>query len=80
MDHRSLAEFLFWCAAVNYGLLLLAFGFFLVARDWMHKLHRRWFALPDPWIDAVVYAWFGAYKLAIWFLLLVPALVLLFLQ
>lgn len=77
MDAHSLAEFLLWCAAANYGLLLLSFGFFLAFRDWMHRVHQRWFALPGPWIDVIVYAWFGAYKLAIWFLLLVPAAVLL---
>ena len=80
MDTHALAEFLLWCAAANYALLLLSFGVFLAARDRMHRLHRRWFALPDPWIDGIVYAWFGAYKLAIWFLLIVPAIVLLLLD
>ena len=42
----------------------------------MQRLHQRWFALSDVQIDALLYAFFGIYKLAIWFFLLVPALVL----
>lgn len=80
MDDHPLAGFLLWCAAANYALLLLSFGCFLVGRGWMHRLHGRWFGLPGPWIDAIAYAWFAAYKLAIWFLLIVPGIVLLLLE
>lgn len=79
MDKHALAVFLFWCAIANYVLLMASFGVFLAGRDWMHRLHGRWFDLSASRMDAIVYALFGAYKLAIWFLLLVPALVLAFL-
>ena len=45
----------------------------------MRRLHQRWFALTDAQIDGYMYAFLGFYKLATWFFLLVPALVLHFL-
>lgn len=79
MDIRFLSAFLLWCAAANYAILLLSFAFYAARRDWMHRLHGRWFHLSAPRIDGIAYACFGAYKLAIWFLLIVPGLVLHFL-
>ena len=76
MDDPRLIPFLLWCAAANYGLLLLAFVAAVGLRGPMHRLHQRWFALTDAQIDGFLYAFLGLYKLAIWFFLLVPALVL----
>ncbi|UHQ18872.1 hypothetical protein LVB87_11840 [Lysobacter sp. KIS68-7] len=76
MDHASWVRFLLWCAAVNYGVLVLVFLAWLAARGPMRRLHQRWFALGDTQIDGYMYAFLGFYKLATWFFLLVPALVL----
>lgn len=71
-----IASFLFWCAAVNYGVLLLAFFGFVTAREPMFRLHSRWFELSRSQFHAVAYGFFGLYKLAIWVLMLVPAFVI----
>jgi len=76
MNPERLVSFLMWCAATNYGLLLLAFLASTWLRAPMQRLHQRWFCLTNAQIDALLYAFFGFYKLAIWFFLLVPALVL----
>jgi hypothetical protein len=68
-------SFLAWAAAINYAILLLAFLAYLMAHDGMYRLHRRWFELTRPQFDLSCYAFFGLYKLAIWFFLLVPLIV-----
>jgi hypothetical protein len=76
MDHPRLLSFLLWCALANYGVLTVSFIATVWLRGPMRRLHQRWFALSDPQIDGFLYAFLGLYKLAIWFFLLIPALVL----
>ena len=76
MEASRLVPFLLWCAAANYALLLVTFAASTWLRGPMHRIHQRWFALSDAQIDGFLYAFFGLYKLAIWFFLLIPALVL----
>jgi len=80
MDAIPWPAFLLWCAAVNYGILLLAFGAFVFAHDAMYRLHRRWFDLSVARFDELTFGLFGLYKVAIWFFLLIPALVLMALR
>lgn len=72
----DLCQFLVWSLALNYSVLLLWFFMFAFSRDWMHKLHGRWFRLSDSTFDAVHYCGMAAYKLVILFFNLVPLLVL----
>jgi hypothetical protein len=71
-----LVAFLLWCALANYLLLLVSFFVTIWLRGPMRRLHQRWFALDDAQIDGYLYVLFGFYKLAIWFFLLIPAIVL----
>lgn len=68
--------FLLWCALANYAMLILVFAAFVWLRGPMRQLHRRWFDLTDAQIDGCMYLFLGFYKLAVWFLLLIPAIVL----
>ena len=63
---------------VNLILLFIWAGLFIYARDWMIRLHGRWFKLAPEMFDAMHYAGMGLYKLAIWMLLVIPYLVLRF--
>ena len=38
-------QLLGWSTLVNWGILLVWFAFFALARDWMQRLHGRWFHL-----------------------------------
>lgn len=76
MDLSQLSLFLLWCAAVNYGVLLLSFLGFVWARESMYRLHHRWFELSKNPFDGFVYGFFGLDKLAVWVLMLVPGIVL----
>ncbi|EGV16272.1 DUF6868 family protein [Thiocapsa marina] len=76
MTTTSITDVLLWCVGINYGFLLLWFGVFAFAHDWMYRLHRRWFRLSVDTFDAIHYAGMAAYKLAILLLNLAPLLAL----
>ncbi len=73
----SLREFLLWCLALNLGVLLLWFAVFALAHDFVYNLHGRWFKLSREKFDAIHYQGMAAYKIAIYFFLLIPYLALL---
>ncbi|HEY0660311.1 MAG TPA: hypothetical protein VGD21_03170 [Lysobacter sp.] len=75
MDIEFWKSFLLWNAVINYAVLLLTFTVFLAAHDWLYRFHHRWFDLSEARFDAFWYGFIGLYKLAIWFFLLVPLLV-----
>jgi hypothetical protein len=72
MPMPQLQAFLLWCAAINYGVLLLAFGAWAFAGDALYRLHARWFRLDRADCERAIYLMLGVYKLAIWLLFLVP--------
>jgi len=63
---------LLWCAVINYGVLLIWFLFFILAHDWMHRFHSKWFRLSVEQFDALHYGGMSVYKLGILLLNLVP--------
>ena len=65
-----------WCALINYGILLLWFLFFVLARGWMYRLHGTWFELPRERFDGLHYAGMTMYKIGIILFNLVPYLAL----
>lgn len=71
-----LREFFFWCFLINYGVLVLWFGMFVFARNWLRAVHGRWFRIPEEHFDAIHYAMMGIFKLGILFFNLVPWIVL----
>lgn len=75
MDGSPHLSFAIWCAVFNYAALSLAFVGFVLAHDWLYRLHSRWFELSVATFDAIAYSILALYKLAIWFFLIIPALV-----
>lgn len=65
MDLDKLSDFLVWCLAFNYTVLLVWFIAFVFARSWFWRLHVRWFALSDEIFDAVHYGGMAVLKLLI---------------
>ena len=80
MTTDELLGFLWRCAAINYAILLLWFGVFLLAHDWMYRLHTRWFKLTPAAFDALTYGAVAIYKLGNILFFLVPALALLWMR
>lgn len=76
MDTDTLKAFLLASTLINYTALLLWFVVFVSGRDFIHRLHGRWFRLADAQFDAVHYGAMAGYKLAILLFNLVPYLAL----
>jgi len=65
-----------WCAVINMGLLLWWVLFFILARDWMHRIHGKWFSLSDEKFDVIHYSGMALFKVGIILFNLVPYLAL----
>jgi hypothetical protein len=76
MNIEFMREFLLWCTIINFGLLIVWWLFFVVARDWMHRLHGKWFRLSDERFDAAHYTGMAMFKIGIMLFNLVPLVVL----
>ena len=72
MSPTEIKDVLLWCACLNYAVLLLWFGVYVFARDWMYGLHTRWFTLSIEAFSAIHYAGLAVYKIAIIVFNLVP--------
>jgi hypothetical protein len=57
-------------------VLLVWFGVFVYAHDWMYRLHTRWFKLWVKTFDALHYVGMSLYKIGIILLNLVPLVAL----
>jgi hypothetical protein len=72
MSLEVLRNFLLWCTVINYGILLVWFLVFTIARDRFHSLHGRWFRLSGEQFDTLHYAGMSVYKIGILLFNLVP--------
>jgi hypothetical protein len=72
MTADEIRAFLLWSVGINYAVMLVWFGAFTCAHDWMYRLHTRWFRLSVETFDAIHYAAFAAYKIGVILLNLVP--------
>jgi hypothetical protein len=78
MGTHEIKEILLWCVCINYALLIIWFGIFVLAHDWMYRLHKRWFKLSVEAFDAIHYAGMAVYKIGIMVFNLVPLAALYF--
>jgi hypothetical protein len=76
MATNEIKGILFWCVGINYVVILVWFGLFVYAHDWMYRLHTRWFKLSVETFDALHYAGLSIYKIGIILLNLVPLVAL----
>jgi hypothetical protein len=67
---------LLWCTVINYGLLLVWFSLYTLARDRLLSLWSRWFHLSAETFDVVNYGGIALYKMAILFFNLIPLIAL----
>ena len=77
MTTDALKELLIWASVIHYGVLLLWFGLFVFAHDWIYGLHTRWFKLSKEAFDALNYGAVAIYKIGVLLLYVVPLVVLL---
>ena len=76
MTVQVVRDALFWCWVINFGLLLLWFLMFSLARDWIYRYHSRWFKLSAERFDSIHYTGMAMFKTAIFMFNLVPYIAL----
>lgn len=78
MSMETLRAFLGWGAVLNLVWLTVLFCLFTLGKDWIYRIHSRWFSIPKETMETVVYAIMGWYKLATFLLFVIPYAVLRF--
>ena len=76
MTTTTLANFLLWCAIVNYVILIVWFVAMLTARDAIYKLHTKWFRLSEEAFDGYMYLGMAIYKILVLVLNVAPFIAL----
>ena len=76
MEAEEIRKVLGWCSAINMGMLMVWFLAFVFARDFVFRIHTRWFKIPEDRFDEIHYTMMGYYKLAFGLFNLVPYLAL----
>ena len=67
---------LLWCTVINFGLLLFGVLLFMLAHDWIYRLHGRLFRVSVEQFDCIFYALIALYKVGIILFNLVPYIAL----
>ena len=65
-----------WCTIINAAVLMIWLLFFMAGRDWIYRIHSRWFRISEEKFDGIHYAGMAYFKMAILVLNLVPYLAL----
>jgi len=72
MSPDVIKDLLLYSLTFNYAILMIWFGVFSLAHDWMYNLHSRWFRLSVETFDALHYAGITIYKTGIFLLNIAP--------
>jgi hypothetical protein len=72
MNIEIVRNFILWCIAINYGVILVWFIFFKFVHNWIYRFHGRWFRLTVEQFDSIHYAAMAIYKIGILLFNLVP--------
>jgi len=72
MNPDTIKELLLCSLAINYGVLIIWSAVFILAHDWVYRLHSRWFKISVETFDALHYAGMAVYKIGIILLNFVP--------
>ena len=76
MATNEIKGVLLWCVVINYAAMLVWFGAFVYAHDWMYRMHTRWFKISVETFDALHYMGLSMYKVGVVLLNLVPLVAL----
>jgi len=77
MDMMKVQAFFGWCTVMNGLLLVFSSMIFMIAGDWIYRMHGRWFPISREAFNVSVYRFIGTMKVMVIFLNLVPYFALL---
>jgi hypothetical protein len=71
-----LLDFLLWSSIINLGLLLISFLAFTLGRDFIYRVHGKWYDIKKEEFNTIIYSGMMFYKICILFFNVVPYIVL----
>jgi len=74
MDY--LLDFLLWSSIINLGLLLIGFLAFTLGRNFIYRVHGKWYDIKKEEFNTIIYSGMMFYKICILFFNIVPYIVL----
>ena len=72
MTLEAIRDVLGWCSAINIGLLLFWWLWFMLAHDFLYRFHGKWFKLSVEKFDAINYSLIGLFKIGIILFNIIP--------
>ena len=76
MTMELVRDTLGWCALINIGFLFFWWIMFMLARDFIYRMHSKWFKMSEESFNKIHYVGMAIYKLMIFIFNLVPYLAL----
>ena len=76
MTIDAFQEFLIWSTVINMAFFLWWFGWFVFGREYIYRMHTKWFLLSRERFNAIHYGAMAAYKMLIIVFNLVPLIAL----
>ena len=76
MDLETLRKVLGWSAVINYIIIIICFGAFAGAHDWLRGMHTTWFKLSPEQFDSLNYLGMSIYKIGVLLFNVAPYLAL----
>jgi hypothetical protein len=76
MTFEIIRSVLAWSAVINLGLLLWWFLFFILAHDFVYRIHGKWFKMSLERFNTIHYAGMLFFKICIFLFNIVPYLAL----
>jgi len=77
MDIHTLQAFFMWCTIINGALLILSSLICTCARDWVYRIHSKWFGISREAFNVAIYSFIGLYKVFVLGFNLIPYVALL---
>jgi hypothetical protein len=75
MSIEALKEFFMWCSIVNVGIMMFSFIMLVLMKNFVYKMHSKWFPISFEHFCIIMYSFFGIYKIFIFVFNVVPYIV-----
>lgn len=76
MSLETLRQILGWCSVINMGLLIVWGLMMVAARDWIYKVHSKWFVISKEQFGAIHYTGIMFFKTATFMFFVIPYIAL----
>ena len=74
MTFETIRDVLAWSAVINIGLLLFWWMIFVLAHDFVYRIHGKWFKFPVESFDKIHYSAMAFWKICIFIFIIGPYL------